>query len=186
MKQAIAGVAPSELEEVEVMTVWPSSCAYRLGRFHGQLYENKTGFYIFTVGNLMCLLSIPGALAVYFWRLAPSVGKRYMLTNRRIIEYRSEIRREPNRVLGVSVPFRFHYAVVTQAIGLDQFDRIDIDVQPGQEWYHAGDLVFRQGDEEKLRLEGVSRPESFRQSCLKSRQAYVGVQQALEHESANA
>ena len=184
MKQAIAGVAPSEIEEVEVMTVWPSNSAYELGRFHGRLYANKTGSYIFTVGNLMCLLSIPGALGLYFWRLAPWVGKRYTLTNRRIIEYRSEIRREANRVFGIPVPFRFHYSVVAKSIDLDRFDGVDIDVRSGQGWYHAGDLVFRQGNVEAFRLNGVSRPETFRQSCLKSRHAYVGIKQALERETA--
>ena len=29
MKQAIAGVAPPELGEVTIMTVWPSMAAYR-------------------------------------------------------------------------------------------------------------------------------------------------------------
>ena len=35
MKQAIAGVAPPELGEVTIMTVWPSIGAYRLGRLVG-------------------------------------------------------------------------------------------------------------------------------------------------------
>jgi hypothetical protein len=183
MKQAIAGVAPSEIEEVEVMTVWPSNSAYELGRFHGRLYDNKTGFYIFTVGNLMCLLSIPGALALYFWRLAPWVGKRYTLTNRRVVEYRSEIRREPNRVFGIPFPFRFHYTVVAKSVDLDRFDTVEIEVRPGQEWYHAGDLVFRLGNVETFRLDGVSRPEAFRQSCLKSRLAFVGVKEAVQREA---
>jgi len=182
MKHAIAGVAPSEVEEVTVMTVWPSTAAYGLGRLHGRLYEKKYGFYIFTVGNLLCLLSIPGALALYFWRLAPWVGKRYTLTNRRIIEYRSEVRRDSNRVLGIPCPFRFYYSVVRNAVELDRFNSIEIQVRPCQEWYHAGDLIFRQGNVETFRLDSVSRPEAFRRICLKSRQAFVGVKEALERE----
>jgi hypothetical protein len=100
------------------MTVWPSNSAYALGRFLGRWYDRKAGFYIFTLGNLVCLLSIPLALALYFWRLLPWVGTRYVLTNRRVIEYRSEIRREPNRVLGIPAPFRFHYAVPIRAVEL--------------------------------------------------------------------
>lgn len=186
MKQAIAGVVPSDMEEAPVMTVWPSNAAYALGRLHGRWYSIKFGFYIFTLGNLMCLLSIPGAIALYFWRLLPWVGKRYTLTNRRVIEYRSEIRREPNRILGIPLPLRFHCSVVSKAVELDHFDTIDIEVQPGQEWYHAGDLVFRQGNVEIFRLDGVSRPEAFRHSCLKSREAYVGVKEALQREAAVA
>ena len=54
-----------------------------------------------------------------------------------------------------------------------------IEVESGYEWYDAGDLVFRQGEVERFRLEGVSRPEAFRQVCWKSCQAFVGVQDAL-------
>jgi serine protease Do len=57
-------------------------------------------------------------------------------------------------------------------------DAIDLVVQPGQEWYDCGDLVFRRGPIETLRLSGVSRPEPFRQTCLKVRQSYVSVKAA--------
>ena len=68
-----------------------------------------------------------------------------------------------------------------QYVDLDRFDAIDVAVSPGQEWYAAGDLVFRRGAIETLRLPGVSRPESFRQTCLKARQAYVAVASAQGH-----
>ncbi len=168
------------------MTVWPSVCAYGLGRFHGRLYAIQSGFYIFTVGNLICLLSIPGALGLYFLRLAPWVGKRYTLSNRRVIEYRSEFRREPNRIMGIPWPFRFHFQVAAKWVELDRFDAIDIEVRPGQAWYHAGDLIFRQGNVETLRLEGVSRPESFRRCCLNARHAFVGIKEALERQKVRA
>jgi hypothetical protein len=71
-----------------------------------------------------------------------------------------------------------------KSVDLDRFDAIDIDVDLGQEWYDAADLVFRQGDIETFRLEGVSRPAAFRQVCLKSHQAYVGVREALGREAA--
>ena len=50
-------------------------------------------------------------------------------------------------------------------------------VRPGQEWYRAGDLVFRLGVIETFRLEGVVRPDTFRHTCLSARQGYVGVRQ---------
>ena len=64
---------------------------------------------------------------------------------------------------------------VEQYVDLDRFDAIDVVVSPGQEWYAAGDLVFRRGQIETLRLPGVSRPESFRRTCLEVRQSYVSV-----------
>ncbi len=173
MKQAIAGVTVPAEKEATVMTVWPSVAAMSLfgipvGLILGRLYAIPAGFYVLTVGNLICLLSIPLALVLYFKRIGPVVGRRYRLTNRRIVVER-----------GLS-------AVEEKSLALDQFDEIEIFVRPGQAWYHAGDLVFRQGNIEKFMLEGVSRPEGFRQACLKGRNGFVGVQQALQREAAYA
>jgi len=166
MKQAIAGVAPSDGAEVTVMTVWPSVASMRLagfpiGKMLGQLYSLEAGFYIFTLGNLFCLLSIPIALVLYFKRIGPFVAKRYRVTNKRLIVERGLTAQED------------------KAVDFDKFDAIEIEIEPGYVWFDAGDLVFRQSGVERFRLEGVSRPEAFRQICWKSRQAYVGVQQAL-------
>jgi hypothetical protein len=167
MKQAIAGVTPSDAHEVTVMTVWPSNASYGLGRFLGRWYDVKAGFYIFKLGNLIALASIPIALMLYLMKVLPFVGRRYRVTNRRIVVE-----------LGISCKKE------EKAVDLDRFDSIDIDVQRGQEWYHAGDLIFLLGKTETFRLEGVSRPSAFKQVCLKSRTAYVGVQEALARQSA--
>lgn len=187
MKQAIAGVAPADLEEVTVMTVYPSISRYGLGRMLGRAYTIDIGVAIFTVGNLLALLSIPLALALYFYRLKPSFfgvpfhGVFYTLTNRRIIERRNEINGRGGW------PFlQFCFGVETKSVALDRFDSIELVRRPGQAWFDAGDLIFKQGATETFRLEGVSRPESFRATCLKSRMSYVGVQEALTREVAHA
>ena len=167
MKQAIAGVTPVDAREVTVMTVWPSNAAYGIGRFLGRRYANPIGFYIFKLGNLIALASIPIALVVYFVKVLPFVGRRYRITNRRVVVARG--------VTGASEE---------KAVALDRFDTVEIDVQPGQEWYQAGDLAFFHGKTEVFRLEGVSRPDVFRQICLKARNSYVGVQEALARQSA--
>lgn len=66
MKQAISGVAPSESGEVTSMTVWPTITSLRtppfgrLGCTLGRLYGIRWGLgRIFTVGNIIALLSIP-------------------------------------------------------------------------------------------------------------------------------
>lgn len=194
MKQPIAGVAPAELEEVTTMVVWPSIAAYGLGRFLGRGYAIKApDVYIFRMGNLLALMSIPLALALYFYRLKPCFfgiplhGSSYKLTNRRVMEVRNEIHFTKKKCCGMTMPcLRFDYQVETKAVNLDRFDTIEIVRRPGQEWFDAGDLVFRQGEVETFRLDGVSRPESFRQTCLKSRMAHVGVKKALERELAHA
>ena len=173
MKQAIAGVTPPTMKEATVMTVWPSVAAMSLGPFPlgawlGRLYSINIGFYVFTVGNLICLLSIPIALVLYFKRIGPFVATRYRLTNQRIVVERGLSSKEE------------------KAIALEDFDEIDLVVRAGQEWYDAGDLIFRQGKVERFRLEGVSRPEAFRNVCLKAHQGYVGVKEALKQQAAYA
>lgn len=194
MTQPIAGVAPAELEEVTTMVVWPSIAAYPSGRFLGQMYAIKApNIYIFRLGNLLALLSIPHALALYFYRLMPCKfgiplhGSSYKLTNRRVLEVRSEIHFAWRKCCGITLPcLKFIHQADMRSVNLDRFDAIDIVQQPGQAWFHAGDLVFRQGEVETFRLEGVSRPETFRQTCLKSRMSHVGVKKALERELATA
>jgi len=159
--QPIAGVMPADIKEATVMTVWPSVSVYGLGRTLGKLLAIRwPDIYIFRVGNLIALLSIPVALVLYFMRVAPFIGIRYRLTNRRIIVER-----------GLS-------GVEDKAVDLDRFDTINIEIQPGQAWYHAGDLAFKLGTVETFRLEGVSRPAAFRETCLKSHLAHATVLRA--------
>ena len=154
MSQAISGVSPSTLSEVTVMTVWPSIGGTPMGQTLGRLFQIRLGFPpIFTLGHLIALASIPLAIPLYFSRLL----YRYRLTNRRVL-----VERGPG-------------AKVVRSVNLDEFDTIDVSVFPGQEWYPCGELVFRKGKLETLRLSGVQRPETFKQTCLKAQRAYVFV-----------
>jgi hypothetical protein len=168
MKQAIAGVSPSSVTETTIMTVWPSVAGYGIGRFFGGLYGIDLGWYVFTVGNFLALALAPISALLYLSRVLPGIGERYTLTNRRVIIQKGFPPQE------------------MQSVALDRFDTIELQVQDGQAWYHAGDLIFRQGDVETFRLSGVSRPETFRQACLKARTAFVGVKRAVERELARA
>jgi hypothetical protein len=161
MKQAIAGVAPSQLQEVTTTIEWPTIAATGLGRFLGRLYGIKAGVWIFTIGRLFLGLTLPIGLFLFFWMLAPWNVRRYRLTNRRlIVEGGSKFKPQ-------------------QYVDLDRFDSIAIDVRPGQAWYPAGDLIFKLGQVETLRIEGVGYPDVFRVTCMKAHQAYVGVRKAV-------
>ncbi|MFM7108368.1 MAG: PH domain-containing protein [Planctomycetaceae bacterium] len=155
--QTISGVTPPAVAEATVMTVWPSVASTGMGRWLGRLYRIRAGVGPVSVGRLALLATVPLGLALYFSLRLPWAIRRYRLTNRRVIIER-----------GVN-------PVVEQYADLDRFDAIDVIVRPGQEWYAAGDLVFRRGQVETLRLPGVSRPESFRRTCLEARQGYVAV-----------
>ena len=163
MKQAIAGVAPAETSEVTIMTVWPTLAATGPGRFLGRLYNIRWGIGPLTVGMIFIAASIPFALGLFFWMLLPGVVRRYRLTNRRVAIER-----------GIR-------PVAETWVELDRFDTIEVVVQPGQEWYPAGDLVFRNGQIETFRLIGVSRPETFKRTCLDARRGYLGVRNAVAH-----
>ncbi len=156
MNQPIAGVTPPGTREVEVMTVWPTLGAYAPGRIIGRLCSIRVGAGFFTLGKLLALLLIPFAIGLYVFTLLPGVMRRYKLTNRRIV---------------VQVGLR---SIDERWVDFDRFDSIDVEVLPGQEWYPAGDLVFRNGAVETFRLAGVSRPETFRHTCLAARRGYLG------------
>jgi hypothetical protein len=110
----------------------------------------------------MAPLMIPPAIGLFAWGLMPGVCRRYRLTNRRVI---------------VEKGLR---GVEERSVSLDGFDSIEVQVLPGQEWFPAGELIFRKGTQETLRLNGVSRPETFRQTCLKARMSFVGVKKAMQ------
>lgn len=159
-QQTIAGVVPPLTAEATVMTVWPSVASTGVGRALGRIYRIRDGFGPISIGRLALLATIPVGLAIYLSMRLPWAIRRYRLTNRRVTIER-----------GVG-------GEVVQFVDLDRFDAIDVIVEPGQEWYAAGDLVFRRGQVETLRLPGVSRPESFRRTCLEVRQSYVSVAEA--------
>ena len=175
MAAAIAGVTSDTDKEVTIMTVWPSISATPYGRWWGRRYANNVGISLFgipiTVGRLMALASIPAILPIYFHMVIPKIPgiifgvynpgcRRYRLTNRRVVVEQSFGGGEQ------------------QSVSLDRFDSVEIEVQPGQEWYPAGDLVFRNGDVETFRLSGVPHPASFKHTCLKARHGFVGVLEA--------
>jgi hypothetical protein len=108
---------------------------------------------------VLAVAAIPLALAVFAWQLLPFVCRRYRLSCRR---------------LAVQKGLR---ACDERQIALDEFETIDVEILPGQAWLHAGDLVFKRSGSEVFRLPGVSRPETFRMTCCKTRDALLAVRQ---------
>lgn len=148
-------------------TAWPTIAATGLGRLVGRLAGTPGGFGPLRLGNLLALATIPFALVAYAWMLVPPWIRRYRLTNRRVVVLAG---------LGTKE---------AAAVSLTDFDDIQIEVLPGQEWLRSGNLLFLSGGRQTLRLEGVSRPENFRQACLKNRAAVLAVQRALAKQSAS-
>jgi hypothetical protein len=155
-----ARTSPAETREVTVMTVFPTLGAWEAGRLMGRLCGIQAGYGFFTLGKLFALLLIPFALGLFVVSLLPGVIERYRLTNRRVIVQR-----------GLR-------AVDERWVDFDRFDTIDVEVLPGQQWFPAGELIFRRGPIETFRLSGVSRPETFRRTCLAARRGYLGAQES--------
>src|SRR5262245_46939928 len=126
MKQPVAGVAPSQLQEVTVMIVWPSVSATTFGRFWGRLFAIDPCFPLFgvpiTLGRLFALASIPFMIALYFLMRLP---------------------RFPGVILGIVNPWCWQYRLTNRrvvaenpfggelkAVSLDRFDTIETVVEP--------------------------------------------------------
>jgi hypothetical protein len=150
------------------MTVWPGIGSMALGRWVGRMAGNRLGHGFFTLGKPLALATIPVSLTIYLWRLMPAACRRYTLTNRRLVIQ-----------LGLT-------AKDGPSIGLEEFDSIEVAILPGQDWLHAGDLVLKREGKEVFRLRGVSRPEAFRQVCLKARNSLVRGRQVCEQQAAIA
>lgn len=144
--------------ETASKVVWPTIGATRCGRLVGQLGTVRVGVgRVFTLGNLFALATIPISLGVFAWQLMPGVIRRYCLTNRRIVVLKGLTR------------------VEERGIGLDEFDAIETRVLPGQEWLHTGEMVFLRDGREVFHLSGVSRPQTFREICLKQRKTLLAM-----------
>jgi len=169
MKQAISGVSPPTGYESTVMSVWPSIGRTPFGQTLGRLYGIKAGIgNVLTVGNLIALASIPQALALFFLSIAPWSCLRYRLTNRRVVVERGFI------------------AKVEKEVSLENFDTIEVEVAPGQEWYPCANLVFSKGKIETFRIEGVPHHEGFRRACLNAQRGFAGVKNAGAKRKAGA
>ena len=119
-----------------------------------------------TLGNFLKLATIPITLGLFFaMLLVPGLNRRYRLTNRRLL---IESGLSPK---------------IQGAVLLDDFDAIDLEFLPGQQWYPCGEMIFRKGKVETFRLSAVPRPESFAQVCLKTQRAHASVKNAMAHQS---
>ncbi|MEZ6058335.1 MAG: hypothetical protein R3C01_16670 [Planctomycetaceae bacterium] len=152
LPQAIAGVSAGKETPIDV--VYPSICASWLGRLIGTICHSipvKVGGV-----KLSCLLfGLPLApLALVGYVMSKLTWERYELTNR-----------------GIGIWKALGNARLQQ-ISLTDFADIAINVQPGMEFFHAGDLQLQSAKGDVLMtLAGVPHPDRFRQQILEARAA---------------
>jgi len=169
--------------ERTIMSVWPSISMFGVGQTLGRLYRIGPELSIFGVparpGWLFVPLTLPLAILLYVAKIVPRIPfvllglsnplcRRYRLTtNRIVVEHPFD---------AISTTRRGRSAHGEVALG--DFDSVEIEEGPGLDWFRAGNLVFRQGDECKLRLPAVPSPRSFRESCLRANRSRIGVNAA--------
>lgn len=152
--QAISGVPAGR--ETLIETVYPSIASAGIGRLIGSIC---TSLPIRIAGvPLSCLLFAlpltPLALVGYF--LIKVTGPKYIVTNRSV---RSEQAIGQKRLSQTS---------------LNDIAEVAVDVQPGQAFYHAGDVLLLNAQGNVLAtLPGVSRPERLRRVILEARESRV-------------
>lgn len=159
--QPISGVSAGR--ETVIEDVFPSIAASGLGRGLGKLMDSIP----VSLGGvrLSHLLFAPltAPLGVIGYLQFKVTGAVYCLTNRSI-QKRGVLNR---RLMGQA--------------SLADIDNIAIHVLPGQEFFQAGNLqlLSAKGDV-LLELEGIPRPERFRQVILDAREARVRNDHSLE------
>lgn len=158
--QAISGVTAGA--ENTIIVVYPSISANVIGQLLGGLCESiPLGIGTIKLSHLVFGPIAAGiGVLVYLWMKA--FGRRYVITNRSV--------------------------QVWSSLGTHQFDQVplgeiadvEVVVEPGQQFYKAGDLILRGADSRTLnRLRGVPRPGVLAQTILKARDARRQVETAL-------
>ncbi len=123
---------------------------------HCSFAATIAGIVLLPVTIAIYSLAALGGLTGYF--VLKIFGQRYLLTNRSL-------------QIWTSIGER-----MIQEVPLGQIADVSVEQKPGQEFYHAADLVMLDaGGNEILTLAGVPRADVFRQTILKSRDASTQV-----------
>ncbi|MEZ6123871.1 MAG: hypothetical protein R3C49_11920 [Planctomycetaceae bacterium] len=146
------------------MTEYPSICAGGIGQFLGGLYESVPvrilGFGP-SLSHLLALATSP--IGVLLYAFQKIFGHRYVLTNRAVQVWSSR----GNRLIS--------------SIGLNDFDHIEIQQNPGQVFFQAADLRFvGSGGETLMKLHGVKDAEAFCSTIRRTADARRQVAKALK------
>jgi hypothetical protein len=158
--QAITGVSAGA--EAPLMTKWPSIAALWWGRKFGQWLEmSPTRVMGVKLSNLLFGLPLAGPAALLYL-VQKVTGERFTITNRSV-----------QRWSGLG-------GRMIQRVELGDIASMQVAQQPGQEFYHASDLLLLNSNGDVvMRLEGLPHAEIFRENITKTRDAAMQVQASL-------
>ncbi|NQV24500.1 MAG: hypothetical protein HQ518_09035 [Rhodopirellula sp.] len=160
MATAIIGVHAHD--ESEIRSKYPSIASTALGRVLGSLYESvPVRIWGIKLSNLLFVLPT-AVIGVLLYVLNKIFGERYVLTNWSVQRW---------AVIGQR---QFQSVKLTDAVDIEYVQL------PGQEYYHAGDLILKNAKGDPLmRICGVKDADIFRQIIEKARDARVGTELSL-------
>jgi hypothetical protein len=144
--QAVTGVEPPEIGEARIRERWPS-----VARFTGLANLGRILNGTIVLAPLSWLLLAP----FYFGKLAPIVGRRYTLTNKRIM-IRAGWSAKPKH-----------------AVALADIDDVRIQTDANSQFYRAGTVEIVSGGTVALSLKGTPEPDNFAAAILNARNAWV-------------
>lgn len=152
--QAIAGVPAGA--EIPLMTKWPSIAAMGLGRLIGQLMASLPT-------RILLALPVLAPLGAVLYFVQKVIGERFTITNKSVQRWSA---------LG---------GRMIQRVELHDIASMQIQSLPGQEFFHAADLLLlnAKGDV-VMRLAGLPRAEIFRENIAEAREAVIRVQESLK------
>lgn len=167
MSAAVIGVHATT--ESEIRSKYPSIASTGLGRFLGGIYESiPVRIWGMKISNLLFVLPT-APIGVLLYALMKLAGERYVLTNRSIQRW-------------AAIGLRQY-----QSVALTDVTEIEYVQLPGQEYYHAGDLILKNAKGDNLmRISGVKDAEIFQQIIEKARDARLGTESSLEAIEARA
>jgi hypothetical protein len=157
--QVVTGVMPPELGEAKIREAWPS-------------VASKPG--LATLGRKLTATVVLAPLAwllmssVYFGKLLPFVGRRYRLTNRRMM-----IRKGWTTITDSHAALADIKTIPGVQVALADIDDVRMVLDANSDFFRAGNLELVSKGQVVLTLVGVPEPEGFRHAILNSRNAWV-------------
>jgi hypothetical protein len=153
----VTGVVPPEAGEAIIRVTYPAITAYPAVASLGR-------------SLILSYLGAPLGWAVmlpfYFLKVLPVAGKRYALTNRRIMILKGWAQ--------AALPYMKRSSVTpSQEVKLADIDEVRVVHDANSDFFRAATLEIVSGGQVKMRLPGTPEAEAFRLAILNARRAWA-------------
>jgi hypothetical protein len=157
--QVVTGVVPPELGEAKIREAWPSVASWpglaNVGR--------KLTATVVLAPVAWMMMSV-----VYFGKLLPWVGRRYRLTNRRLMVCKGW-----KMIADARAPLAEIKTIPGKQVALADIDDVRLVLDGNSDFFRAGNLEIVSKGQVVLTLRGVPEPEGFRHAIVNACNAWV-------------